>query len=92
MKVLKKAPGESWKTIDIENDLGVLQEAVGGYIEAYTFCKDAAVICNEEGRLMDLPFNCWYLGMDWYGTILIAGIAGEEFCGLTDEQIKFLVK
>lgn len=92
MKVLKKAPGESWETIDIENDLGVLQEAVGGYIEAYTFCNDAAVICNEEGRLMDLPFNCWYLGMDWYGTILIVGITGEEFCGLTDEQIKFLVK
>lgn len=33
-----------------------LQAAVGGYIEMVTL-KNKIIICNEEGKLMNLPLN-----------------------------------
>ena len=36
--------------------LAELQEYVGGYIELITI-GDRYLVVNEEGRLMDLPFN-----------------------------------
>ena len=37
------------------------------------------MICNEEGKLLDLPYNCMIAGEYFVGTILIAGEDGDEF-------------
>lgn len=37
------------------------------------------MICNEEGRILDLPYNMTFLGHRFCGPILIVGIKGEEF-------------
>lgn len=37
------------------------------------------IICNEEGRLLGLPHNCEVCGIDFVGTIVFAGVAGEDF-------------
>ena len=79
MKVIYKAPGCKPEIRDIPNTLEELQASVGGYIETYTFATDCCVICNEEGRLLGLPYNLSFLGVDWVGPILIVGIDGEEF-------------
>lgn len=43
---------------EIDNDLHVMQEIVGGYIEPVRLWEtDLIVICNEEGLLKGLPFN-----------------------------------
>lgn len=77
MKVVIKRPGELFRVIDVPNELKALQDLVGGYIECVTLYDDV-IICNEEGRLLGLPIN--ELGsMTFYGTILIAGVKGEEF-------------
>jgi hypothetical protein len=34
-----------------------LQEIVGGYIEIVSLMDDEIMVINEEGKLIDLPFN-----------------------------------
>lgn len=82
MKVIFKAPGCLPEFRDIPNTLEALQAAVGGYIETFTFATDAAVVCNEEGRILGLPYNRNVLGIPFYGPILIVGVNGEEFCDI----------
>ena len=87
MKVLKKEPGEGWKIVEIENTLEALQRGVGGKLEAVTLASDACVLCNEEGRLLGMPYNTTICGVSFVGPLLIVGIAGEDFAGLTEQQV-----
>ena len=64
---------------EIDNTLEALQKAVGGYIEAVTIAEDAVIICDEEGLLKRLPYNCNVCGHDLVGTILVLGVDGDEF-------------
>ena len=80
MKAIRKKPGCEPEVIDIDNTLAALQQEVGGYIETVTIASDAVIICNEEGRILGLPDNCRFYGVDFYGTVLIVGTKGEEFC------------
>ena len=57
-----------------------------------TFATDAAIICNEEGRLMGLAHNCTVLGVDFCGTILVAGVKGDEFSSLNGSSIPMLLR
>ncbi|MBQ9733941.1 MAG: DUF3846 domain-containing protein [Clostridia bacterium] len=85
MKVIYKAPGSAPELRDIPNTLEELQATVGGYIETVTFATDACVICNEEGILLGLPFNCVFLGTRFFGPIMVVGIEGEDFAELKPE-------
>lgn len=49
---------------------------------------DAAIICNEEGRLIGLEPNCTLLGVHFVGSIVVAGVDGEEFTDLPEEGVK----
>ena len=82
MRVVYKEPGKEPEIIEVENELKALQEKVGGYIETVTLPCKACVICNEEGRLLGMPYNCTVFGVSLCGPILVAGVAGEEFKGL----------
>lgn len=84
MKIIMKKPGKKPEVIEIENKLSALQEAVGGYIEVLPIAEDICVLCNEEGKLLGLPHNIVLCGDILVGTILIVGVAGEEFCDLSD--------
>lgn len=89
MIAIKKNPGEKSQVVDIPNTLEALQDAVGGNIETVTIASDACIVCNEEGRLMGLPYNCRILGLDFAGTVLIVGTCGDEFCNLSQRDIAF---
>lgn len=82
ISVLIKEPGKSPRHVWISNTLENLQKTVGGYIESVTLATDMCIICNEEGRLMNLPHNCNVCGIDFVGTIILCGIAGEELVDL----------
>lgn len=57
MKVLVVEPMKECYTKEI-NGLEEMQALVGGYIQAiYPFPDKAAVVCNEEGKNLGLPFN-----------------------------------
>ena len=92
MKVVRKGPGEKPRVISLENTLSALQKAVGGYIESVTFCANAAILCNEEGRLLGLAHNCRVLGIDFVGTILVVGVEGCEMRSLTEKEAAFVLR
>ena len=79
MKALIKYPGKASELRDINDTLEELQGIVGGYIEAVTLTSDCVIVCNEEGRLMDLPYNWDICGISFVGPILLLGVKGEEF-------------
>ena len=79
INVMLKEPGKAFKEIKIENKLEELQRLVGGYIETVTIVACAVVICNEEGRLEELPHNCNLLGVDFVGNVIVAGTESDEF-------------
>lgn len=82
ISVLIKEPGKNPRHVWISNTLENLQKTVGGYIESVTLATDMCIICNEEGRLMNLPHNCDICGIDFVGTIILCGIEGEELSDL----------
>ena len=77
IKVLIKEPGKRLRASEFENTLESLQALVGGYIETVTLATDMVIICNEEGRLIGLPFNCEVLGCGVVGPIIFASTDGE---------------
>ena len=82
MKAIRKKPGCEPEIIEVDNTLKALQAEVGGYIETVTIASDAVIICNEEGRLCGLPYNCRFVGVDFVGTILVVGRNKDEFCAV----------
>ena len=84
MKAIRKKPGCEPELIDIDNTLKALQQEVGGYIETVSIADDVVIICNEEGRLCGLPYNCRFVGVDFVGTILVVGRDRDEFCDVPE--------
>ena len=76
--IIKRADSKPYVTW-ISNTLENLQNLVDGYIETVTLAKDMVIICNEEGRLRELPYNCNICGVDFVGDILFVGVAKDEF-------------
>ena len=93
MKVLVVEPMKPCEAREIPDTLDAMQQIVGGCIESFSYQREA-VISNEEGKLLDLPRNRpLYDGrgtpIDMLrGTFFIAGVSGEHFVSLTDEQIQ----
>ena len=54
--VLKVEPGKPPEVVSMANTLRAMQEMVGGYIEIVPL-DDACLVCNDEGKLLGLPFN-----------------------------------
>ena len=77
--LLKNTTDDGFKEVIVKNELEALQNLGGGYIETVTLTTDCVGVCNEEGRMKGLPANCNYLGVDFVGPILLAGVDGEDF-------------
>lgn len=79
IRVFTKRPGCPPRSVWVVNRLENLQNHVGGFIETVTFASDMCVICNEEGLIRGLPYNCTIAGAAIHGDILIVGVRGDEF-------------
>ena len=91
--VVIKEPGKA-PVIEpmFDNSLESFQNAVGGYIETVTINDDLVIICNEEGRLMDLPMNVEVAGIGFVGTIVVAGVDGEEFSSVKSKLVPLVLQ
>ena len=94
IKVLVVEPMKPCWVEAIDHSLEAMQAIVGGYIEEVTpFNDPVAIVCNEEGKLQGLPFNRPLVDRSGApydilcGTFFIAGVQGEHFVSLTEEQI-----
>jgi len=82
VRVIIKRPDEEFGHVtNISPSLKNLQKTVGGYIECVTLglydWGNIHIICNEEGRLDGLEYNCEVCGIDFVGTIIVAAANGE---------------
>lgn len=80
--VLIKEPSKKPRHVNISDSLANLQNTVGGYIETVTLASGVVVICNEEGRINGMDYNCNIAGVDFFGTVIMCGVDGEEFADL----------
>ena len=94
IKALVVEPLKPCRVQEFPDTLEAMQMIVGGYIQAvYPFPEPVAVVCNEEGKGRGLPYNRPLMdgnGLPYdilCGTFFIAGVDGEHFVSLTDEQI-----
>lgn len=74
IKVLVVEPNKEPYIKEIESSLESLQDIVGGLIEYINLENNVDLICNEEGKINNLPFNR-SIGNDIIaGTFIIAGV------------------
>jgi hypothetical protein len=91
IKCIVKRPDEqfghmTWVSDSLEN----LQKTVGGYIETVTLDNGVVLICNEEARLRDMPYNFTLRRIRGvvtvqnaiFGTVIACGTDGDEFADI----------
>ena len=97
MKVVVVEPQKTPVVREIDAGLEAMQKIVGGSIEAvYPFDEPVALICNEAGKLLNLPLNRALRddAGEVYdiisGTFLLCAAPPDSnnFAGLTDRQVK----
>lgn len=88
IRILYKEVGKEPQIMFIDNTLEVKQKLVGGLIEVVPY-EDVLIICNEEGKILNMPpnlvfeydyiaGNCFVIGDDY---------KNADFKSLTDEEI-----
>ena len=101
MKVLLVKPRRRPIIKEINDSLESMQKIVGGLIEAvYPFDEPVALICNEEGKLLNLPLNRALRDSrgDVYdviaGTFFLCAAPpdSDRFADLTDQQVKMYME
>lgn len=67
-----------------------VRSMLGEHLGHVTEIRKIVIICNEEGRLRNLRKNCTLEGPTFVGTIIVAGVDGEEFADfpLTEEEAR----
>ncbi len=97
MRVLVVEPERRPEVKEINDSLEAMQSIVGGLIQPiYPFEDSVALVCNDEGKLLDLPANRGLRGKDGqiydivFGTFFLCGAPADydHFTSLTPEQIK----
>ena len=102
MKILVVEPLKEPYSKEIDGRLESMQEIVGGLIQAiYPFDHpEIALICNDEGKLNQLPLNRALFDKDGNIVDIVAGTfflcsaptGSENFESLSDEQIEKYTK
>ena len=94
IKVLAVEPMQEPYVKEIDAGLKSLQKEVGGTIQAlYPFEEEAAVICNDKGKINGMELNCALRDDNGRvydiiaGPFLICGLDGDRFGSLPDELI-----
>lgn len=90
--IVKRADEQYGHVTRISNTLSNLQTQVGGYIECVTDPDGRFVIlCDEEGRMKDKPYNCTVdfgphrYRVSFVGDIIAVGMGEEDFADLPEE-------
>ena len=101
MQVVVVEPKKKPEVREIGDSLESMQKIVGGLIEAvYPFDEPVALICNEEGKLLNLPLNRALRDEEGNVYDIISGTFflcaappdSDRFAGLTDQQAKMYME
>ena len=88
MRAIYKAPGREPQRVEIENELGIFQQIVGGYIEPVTIDEGVVMLVDEEGKLKGREPNFFFGAIAdlILGPVLIVGAQGDEFVSLPEDK------
>ena len=88
IRILYKEVGKEPQIMFIDNTLEAKQKLVGGLIEVVPY-EDVLIICNEEGKLLNMPPNLVFEYDYIAGNCLVIGddYKNADFKSLTDEEI-----
>lgn len=91
LKVLLKKTGREPEAIEINDTLEAKQKLVGGLIEVVPY-GEQELICNEEGKILELYPNCIFDYDMINGNFFLVNDDFENagFKSLTDEEIEHL--
>ena len=102
MRIIIVEGGKRPYEAELEHNLESMRRCVGGDIEAVyeQRGRDAALICNDEGKLLGLPLNRALRDEEGEIYDIIAGpffVCGappdsESFTSLTDEQVDYWLR
>ena len=92
MRVVLVEPGKKAVVKAIDGSLEGMQKTVGGYIEAIALDdQGTCLVCNENGKIDDLPLNRALVDESGRltdiiaGTFFVCGTDEEDFAGLDDK-------
>ena len=96
MRVLVVEPEHKPEVRDIDESLKAMQKIVGGLIQPIYLDDSVALICNDEGKLMNLTANRGLRDKNGqiydivFGTFFLCGAHADSdsFASLTSEQIE----
>lgn len=77
---------------EVEENLKSYQKLVGGYIQLIKLKTGLLLICNEEGKLNNLPFNMMIEGHKVVGTFVLVRDKGAEFVSVNEFDLKEWIK
>lgn len=77
---------------EIKNKLEDMQKVVGGYIETFPGPNGLIGVCNEEGKLHDMPIRYILFGEYIAGNCFVCRTKGSNFASVRDEDLERLVK
>ena len=96
MRVLVVEPERRPEEREIDDSLKAMQQIVGGLIQPIYLDDSVALVCNDEGTLMNLPANRGLRNKDGqmydivFGTFFLCGAPpdSDHFTSLTEDQIE----
>jgi len=97
MRILVVEPRHRPEPKEIDGSLETMQHIVGGLIQSiYPFDDSVALVCNDEGKLMNLPANRGLKDKNGqiydiiFGTFFLCGAPTDtdRFASLTPEQVE----
>jgi hypothetical protein len=95
IKIIIVEPNKIPYVKTVENDLKTFQNIVGGYIECVMIKDKIDFVCNEEGKILELP-KCRYIEEinDIIAGTFFMTKADEEgnFTSLSEKEIETLIK
>lgn len=91
MKIVVKKVGQNPEVKEIENELHVMKEIVGGYIQAFNVFDNVLCVCDEEGKLKDKLPNFIFNRDIIVGDVFFCAAGEEDFESLNDEQIELVM-
>ena len=78
-------------TFVIINDFHLMQQLVHGKIETHNIGHDVVMICNEDGKLIDMDYTL--TDPDYgiiVGPVLFVGEREDDFCSLSGRQAAYI--
>ena len=92
MKIIVKKADQIPEVREVENELHVFQEIVGGYIECFPIFDNVLCVCNEEGKIKGLPINFVFAGDIIVGDVFFCAENEGDFESLDTYQINMLMR